>query len=186
MYTIVWNLQEKLIKKYQPACKDLLTGYEKWLSNKKWFAGDNVSTLQLSNNDTLMYWYWLEHVRRDIMHLGGGYDNYKLQVVVLNICLEFLFILDHHRRVVLSGLNVIKKSTLNHPKHMRKHFTHCWYFISCSFLEQKRKGCDRFWDTDFLQFAQMDWFWDNRLSLGYPKWSTLRCRLSWFWDTDFL
>ena len=58
MYTIVWNLQEKLLKEYQPSCKDILTGYEKWLSNKKWFAGANVSTLQvqLSNDDMLMYW----------------------------------------------------------------------------------------------------------------------------------
>ena len=38
------QLQERLIKEYQPRCKEILTGFEKWLSNKKWFAGDNVST----------------------------------------------------------------------------------------------------------------------------------------------
>ena len=46
----VWNMQEKLIKEYQPKCKETLAGFEKWLSKRKWFAGDKVSTQELSQN----------------------------------------------------------------------------------------------------------------------------------------
>nr|ABS32297.1 glutathione S-transferase class mu [Cyphoma gibbosum] len=34
---------EKLIKEYEPKCKEILAGYEKWLSSHKWFGGDDVT-----------------------------------------------------------------------------------------------------------------------------------------------
>jgi len=34
---------EELIKEYEKPGKEIIAGYEKWLSNKKWFAGDNVT-----------------------------------------------------------------------------------------------------------------------------------------------
>nr|AEI27296.1 mu-class gst glutathione S-transferase [Cipangopaludina cathayensis] len=34
---------EKLLKDYIPQCKETLKGFEKWLKNKSWFAGDNLT-----------------------------------------------------------------------------------------------------------------------------------------------
>nr|ABS32298.1 glutathione S-transferase class mu [Cyphoma gibbosum] len=34
---------EKMIKEYEPKCKEILAGYEKWLSSHKWFGCDTVT-----------------------------------------------------------------------------------------------------------------------------------------------
>nr|KAG5711305.1 hypothetical protein BaRGS_006002 [Batillaria attramentaria] len=58
---------EKLLEEYKPRCKEILAGFEKWLSNKKWFAGENLTVA-----DFPMY----ELLDQHRLMIPGVLDNY--------------------------------------------------------------------------------------------------------------